>query len=389
MPVHLRVGCAVAMLAAPLLCNVGVAQGFIGAGPRATPPAASVFAEMPLASRAAVERLLAAPAGVPGGESGATLSSADGASPAGAVAGGNPDAEAYPHSTQRSSVWALGAPNDASATPVTSYPWRATGKLWAKFSGGWRQCTAALVKRGVAVTAAHCVHKFGKGQAGYASQIQFWPAQYGDTVPYGVWRGRYWIVPPSYFHGGDTCEPGAAGIVCNNDVALVVLHQENGKWAGEVLGFYGYGWNGYGFAANPVWGGRTTAQVAQLGYPEAPEDGKTQFRTDSVATYFGGAGASSRSLKLTVIGSRQSSGADGGPWLVNFGGPGGEGGQAGQAVVGVTSWALGEGGPRLAGASWFGQNFEFPLSAYGSYGAGNIGALMQHVCTHPVVGDAC
>ena len=382
-----RVACALAVLAAPLLCGTATAQTFIGAGPQATPPAGSVFSEMPMAGRAAIERLLGSPAGVPGGEVGSTLSSPDGAPAAGAVSGGNSEAEAYPHSTQRSSVWALGVPNGASATPVTSYPWRATGKLWAKFPAGWRQCTASLIKRGVAVTAAHCIHMFGQGQAGYASQIQFWPAQYGDTVPYGVWRGRYWIVPPSYFHGGDTCETGAVGIVCNNDIALVVLHQENGKWAGEVLGFYGYGWNGYGFAKNPVWGGRATAQVAQLGYPEAP--GKAQFRTDSVATYLSGAGASSRSLKLAVIGSTQFDGADGGPWLANFGAPGGDGEQAGQAVVGVTSWALGGGGPRLTGASWFGQNFEFPAAAYGSYGAGNIGALMQHVCTHPVVGDAC
>jgi len=95
------------------------------------------------------------------------------------------------------------------------------------------------------------------------------------------------------------------------------------------------------------------------------------------------------------MGSAQAGGSDGGPWLANFGAPVSYSGEAsagpadGQAVVGVTSWGFDAGGPKIQGASWFGQNAEFPAADYGGYGAGNIGALVQHICTHSTVGIAC
>ena len=50
-------------------------------------------------------------------------------------------------------------------------------------------------------------------------------------------------------------------------------------------------------------------------------------------------------------------------------------------IVGVTSWGYTSVGINVQGASWFGQNAEFPLASYGAYGAGNIGKLMQDTCT--------
>ena len=54
-------------------------------------------------------------------------------------------------------------------------------------------------------------------------------------------------------------------------------------------------------------------------------------------------------------------------------------------IIGVTSWGYSSPCVNLMGSSWFGQNEEYPSSAYkdGSgknYGAGNIGAIMRKVC---------
>ena len=59
------------------------------------------------------------------------------------------------------------------------------------------------------------------------------------------------------------------------------------------------------------------------------------------------------------------------------------------AVVGVTSW--GSADPNAAKdnySSRFGQNTQFPAAAYGTYGTGNIGALLNSVCSLTVGGQS-
>ena len=52
------------------------------------------------------------------------------------------------------------------------------------------------------------------------------------------------------------------------------------------------------------------------------------------------------------------------------------------AVVGVTSWVYDddEGSYKIQGASQFAINNEYPRSAYGTRGGGNIGALVDFAC---------
>ena len=52
-----------------------------------------------------------------------------------------------------------------------------------------------------------------------------------------------------------------------------------------------------------------------------------------------------------------------------------------KSVVGGGRWGYAAVGINVQGASWFGQNAEFPGASYGAYGAGNIGKLMQDTCT--------
>lgn len=87
-------------------------------------------------------------------------------------------------------------------------------------------------------------------------------------------------------------------------------------------------------------------------------------------------------------------GSSGGPWLVNFGTvPSIDSGanlgnySLPNVVVGVTSYGYSDVGLNVQGASFFGQNHEFPAPDYGGYGAGNIGALLQTMCNGQP--DAC
>jgi hypothetical protein len=46
----------------------------------------------------------------------------------------------------------------------------------------------------------------------------------------------------------------------------------------------------------------------------------------------------------------------------------------------VTSWGFSDGSIKFQGASQFAVNNEFPQSAYGSRGGGNIGFLVDYAC---------
>jgi hypothetical protein len=252
------------------------------------------------------------------------------------------------------------------------------------------------VKKGVLVTAAHCIHNYGRGNAGFANEVRWFPANHAAGGPNGggpfsYFVGQSWRVPASYVNGTDTCETGAIGVVCNNDIATVRLAPRNGRYAGTILGgWYSYGWNGYSFVATPVFGNATVAALTQIGYPVAIDGGQQMLRGDSYGKYIQLTGANRKVLKNIQLGSAMTGGSSGGPWLVNFGTTpavtggavlGRVGTMARNTVVGVTSWGYTTPGINVQGASWFGVNAEFPAASYGTYGAGNIGKLMFDTCT--------
>src|SRR5690606_22038965 len=100
----------------------------------------------------------------------------------------------------------------------------------------------------------------------------------------------------------------------------------------------------------------------------------------------------SSSLQLWQ-GSNLTGGASGGPWVVNFGaeypafaGGAGTGDATGLWVVGATSWGSSDPNtPKDKYSSRFGQNTRDPNADDGGRGAGNIGALMNALCS--VVGS--
>ena len=303
-------------------------------------------------------------------------------------------AEKWPYTIARVAVTgAIGPSPSTPQTPVTSRPYRLAGKLYMRFGSTWYVCTASLIKPSILVTAAHCVHNYGQGAAGFADQVLWYPAHLKSRAtgggPFADFGTVEMWVPTPYVNGTDTCTAAAPGIVCNNDIAVLALGLRQGKQAGIILGgWYDYGWNGYSMISSPAFGNHTVGALTQLGYPSAIDNGYQMLIGNSFGKYITAAGSNGKQLRNLQLGSAMTGGSSGGPWLVNFGtaptvtGSAFLGNQNNRNVVmGVTSWGYNNVRLNVQGASWFGQNAEFPNADYGGRGAGNIGALVNAACT--------
>jgi V8-like Glu-specific endopeptidase len=242
--------------------------------------------------------------------------------------------------------------------PAKLYPYSPTGKLYFKIGGDTYVCSASLIKKGIAVTAAHCVTEFGSGR--YFSDWEFIPALSWDKAPYGTWNVDAARVMTSYFDGTESC--AVEGVVCPNDIAVLAISPKNDEYPGTFTGWYGYGWDGRGFTDEGI------TQIHQLGYPVSHDRGLLMQRTDSFGY------VEVHSSNNTVWGSRQTGGSSGGPELVDFGLPSIFAGISEidfNIVVGVTSWGYIDSRVKQQGASPFTSSNIIPLveSACGAYPA--------------------
>ena len=305
----------------------------------------------------------------------------------------------WPYTTSLVEPMKLPKKKDKKNVFTSSQPFLAAGKLHMKFGNAKYVCSASLIGKGLVVTAAHCVHDYGKGSSGWANNIYFVPgatsaSNFDNAGPIGRWSVQTYWIPTCYYNGN--CYGN--GVQNSNDISVLVLAKKNGSLpAAKGSGYYTYGWNGYGFTAGSSFAySRSMGQITQLGYPVAlgrsksasgRSGGSAMIRTDSVGMYY----TPYYNVKNLVWGSSQSGGSSGGPQLVNFGtkakhnSGSWEGYRAfPNAVVGVTSWGYVSPYINVMGASWFGQNYEFPSSSYSdgrvNWGAGNIGALVRSAC---------
>jgi len=253
----------------------------------------------------------------------------------------------HPFSTAKADLQAL-ATN-------THYPYRVAGNLYFNIGNSTFICSASLIKRGIVVTAAHCVANFGHSQ--FYSNWRFMPGYRNGVSPYGVQTVASATILTSYFNGTDPC--AVPGVVCQDDVALLTLNTVGGAYIGTSIGWYGYGANGYGFTNN-------TNHLTQIGYPAGLDNAQFMERNDSQGY------VSPANSNNTVIGSNMNGGSSGGPWVVNFGiapvltGETNGSAPARNIVVGVTSWGYTSNAPKEQGASPF--------------TSGNIVVLVNAVC---------
>lgn len=288
-----------------------------------------------------------------------------------------------PYTTTRVQDGNVSAAGTTAANHLsTTYPYRAAGKL--TFSEGY--CSATLIRRGVIVTAAHCIQDFGSG-ANMFSRFQFIPGHYGaagataaQIAPYGTWNWVALVRPASWANGTDI----GSGAARDNDLAVIALARRGSLFVGDLVGYLGYGWNNYSFVTSPKTGNLRTAAVSTLGYPFLMDGGAIMQRTDgpTYTTSLGGAGQ-------LWQGSNFTGGSSGGAWIVNLrsraaalAGGAAAGTSSGSAVIGVTSW--GSADPNAAKDNWasqFRQNARYPNASYGVYGAGNIASLLNTLCT--------
>ncbi len=210
------------------------------------------------------------------------------------------------------SLWAAGA---TSANLLsTTYPYNTIGKL--TFSAGF--CSASLIRRGVIVTAAHCIQRFGSGNTTFTN-YQFRPGHFGITgataaqiAPYGTWNSAALVRPASWSNGTDI----GCGSARDNDLAVIALNKNaKGQFVGDLVGYMGYGWNNYSFVSSSKTGYLRTAAVSTLGYPGLMDLGRIMQRTDG-PTY------TTSVCKAGQLwqGSNLTGGSSGGPWVVNFSG---------------------------------------------------------------------
>ena len=160
---------------------------------------------------------------------------------------------------------------DLSAATNTLYPYRATGKLFFNIGTRTATCSASLIKRGIVVTAAHCVAQFGTNQL--YTNWHFVPGYRNGSAPFGVWIVQAVAVLTAYLNGTDTC--AQAGVICRDDVAVLLLSPQNNAYPGAATGWYGYGYNGTGFTGVGV------THITQLGYPGCLDNGFYMERNDS------------------------------------------------------------------------------------------------------------
>ena len=257
---------------------------------------------------------------------------------------------------------------DLNVPTNTRYPYRASGKLFFTIPGqGTFVCSASLIKRGLVVTAAHCVAKYGASQF-YTGWV-FVPGYRNGVAPYGSWAASGAVVLTAYFAGA-AGECSVAGVVCKDDVAVLELApQTSPVFPGTSTGWYGYGFDNWGFTSSLL------THITQTGYPVALNGGLFMMRNDSQGF------KSSANSDNTIIGSLMTGGSSGGPWLNNFGyKPAISGTTFGSfsnpnIVVGVTSWGYTSSLPKEMGASPFTKT--------------NIVVLVNSACGVPVTDARC
>ncbi len=210
-----------------------------------------------------------------------------------------------------------------------TYPRSPIGKLFMTIEGTDYAGSACLVGYKYAVTAGHCVNKGDGTTAGWATNVLFCPSydsdQGGPNPAVGCWAGTSLAASTAWTQSADS----------DMDIGVVILASSGTvitNYPGYALGWLGYAWN-YPVGQNIMaWGYPAQDRLATSNNSYAHfQGGKIVLTAAEEAGYTISLGSGSFAPSK-FIGTIQTPGCSGGPWVIRMGIP-----YYGQAATGYVN----------------------------------------------------
>lgn len=173
------------------------------------------------------------------------------------------------------------------------YPYYAVGKVFFSSGGGNYVCSGSSAGNHAVLTAGHCVAE-GDG-VNWHDDWAFVPAYYSGQAPYGTWYAYYLLTTSSWFNSGSFCR----------DVGFAAVSEIGGISLADKVGYLGFSYN------------KTRVQhFDAFGFPAAaPYSGKYLVQTEASFAEEDSPGCTPNTIG---IGSPQTGGSSGGPWIGTF-----------------------------------------------------------------------
>lgn len=199
--------------------------------------------------------------------------------------------DSYPPPYNTFPVWL--ALYGATPTRFSRFPYSAIGKVFFVQGGGSYVCSGSVQKGSAILTAGHCV---SNGRGVWHRNWTFVPSYKKGKKPFGTFYARSLHTFTAWHTGG--------GNAFGRDVAYVIAKRRNGRQISRYTGYVGMSWNQNRYKL-----------FNSFGYPAAsPYTGKYLIQTQASTAKID----CSMSPCTTGIGTRQTGGSSGGPWLINY-----------------------------------------------------------------------
>ncbi len=175
----------------------------------------------------------------------------------------------------------------------SKYPYRTIGKVYFTSGGVNYVCSGSSIGGRAVLTAGHCVSD-GYGQ--WHTNWKFAPAYKNYVTPYGLWSA-FWLTTFNVWHYNQN--------FCR-DVGFAAVSDIGGYKLSQKVGYLSFAWN---WSRIQHWN--------MFGYPAAsPYNG--QYMVETQASYARQDSPAGCTPYTTGIGSDQTGGTSGGPWILRF-----------------------------------------------------------------------